>query len=686
MRVARFSAIVVAVLSIVPVSYVAAANQSPPFIPANAGWLTSVNYYRSMAGLAPVVEDSSYSSGAWAHSCYMTLNGISHDEVPGLPGYTTAGDNAGNNGNVAVSTATSATERSFIELWMTGPFHAIGILRPHLQRVGYGQCSNPDASRWHTGATLDVLRGLGTRTKLAAPVLFPGNGTVTSLNKFIAETPNPVTMCGWTGSAGLPVTALMPEDFSSVPSASITGPTGQLETCVLSRHNTSGTAQSILSGDKAVVVMPRSPLAPGTYTVQLRTSARSVTWSFTVDPAAADGSTAAPAPPQPVAEPEPAGDGGVVEIPTASQTGVPSGWEALKPARFVDSRTSMGATRLIGGVQKRIKLTGRLGLPDGASAVSANFTVTGGAGSGYLVAWNCATPMSTSSTLNFKGSEPVSNESVVPLDADGSVCVYSPTSVEIIIDVKGFFSAASTSRFVEVAPTRALDTRSGLGGSTRLQAGQMIEVTLPGMVAGATGVMLNVTSILPSNIWGWVTVYDCGTMSGPESLYPLVGEVRPNTVTTSLSASGTVCLYTSVGVDMVIDIFGYMVPGTTTGYTSSTPFRWADTRKSYTAMNFGTSGGRMSAGQVITMQIAGGRGVPSSAKAVSFNVTATDAAVAGYLTVYPCGSMPPTSNLNFRTADAAANSGTVALSSSGTLCLYASAPVHAIVDIVGWWQ
>ena len=39
----------------------------------------------------------------------MLLNGIAHDEAPGTAGYTTAGDEAGNNGNVAVSSNANAS-------------------------------------------------------------------------------------------------------------------------------------------------------------------------------------------------------------------------------------------------------------------------------------------------------------------------------------------------------------------------------------------------------------------------------------------------------------------------------------------------------------------------------------------------------------------------------------------------
>jgi hypothetical protein len=86
----------------------------------------------------------------------MLQNGIAHDEIEGRPGYTVGGDLAGNNGNVAVSSSISATARDHVELWMTGPFHAIGVLRHSLRTSGFGLCAMADTpTPWHSGGTLD---------------------------------------------------------------------------------------------------------------------------------------------------------------------------------------------------------------------------------------------------------------------------------------------------------------------------------------------------------------------------------------------------------------------------------------------------------------------------------------------------------------------------------------------------
>ena len=84
------------------------------------------------------------------------------------------------------------------------------------------------------------------------------------------------------------------------------------------------------------------------------------------------------------------------------------------------------------------------------------------------------------------------------------------------------------------------------------------------------------------------------------------------------------------------------------------------------------------------LKIAGTRGVPEKAAAVSVNLTATEAVAGSFLTAYPCGTRPATSTLNiFPFQTAAANGAMVKLSESGELCVFTLAPVHVIVDING---
>lgn len=648
-----------------------AAEPTPAFIPPDAHWLTTVNYFREMSGLGPVSEDPFLSDGAYKHSCYMLQNDIAHDEIPGRPGYTPEGDAAGNNGNVAVSSVFGTSARSHIELWMTGPFHAIGLLRPNLQKVGFGKCDSESTPKWRSGATLDVLRGLGPSSPKTAPILWPGNGTTTNLNRFIVETPDPRDFCGWAGqTVGLPVIALMPEDITGNVTATISGPNGILPTCALSELNTNGTAQQILDWDDAIVAMPRTPLTPGTYTVTVTSQARSVTWSFTVDPNAAFGNT--------------------TPAPTAAPSGPSVGFQPLTPARVVDTREGLGATKLEAGVTKSIQIAGRGGVPVGANAVSGNFTIVGQSGGGFLTVWNCSPERPIVSTVNFTGGEVAPNAATIPLDANGQLCVFSTTPTDLVIDVNGFYASAGAARFTPVTPVRIMDSREGLGAVGPIAGGRTVELQLTGangVPAGASAVTLNVTSTNAADD-GYVTVYACdGQRPVVSNLNPSRGKVRPNLVVTPVSASGKVCLFTLNETHLVVDVTGFLSNASLRKFTPTQPFRYVDTRdRSRPEVNAGTAGNRLAAGQTLVVPIAGLRGVPSTAKAVSLNLTVTDATASGYITAWPCGDRPIVSTANFEANRAVSNGAQLPLSADGSLCIFSPVATHVVVDVNGWWS
>jgi hypothetical protein len=553
---------------------------------------------------------------------------------------------------------------------MTGPFHAIGVLRPSLSSVGFGKCDNQTTSPWHSGATLDVLRGLGPASPRTDPILFPGAGSTTNLDRFIVETPDPLTFCGWTGSAGLPVIAMMPEAVNSNVSASITGPSGPVQTCAISRLNTSGTAQAILGGDNAVVTIPRNPLVPGSYTVSVSTQARTVTWSFTVDPAAALGI--------------------ITPAPTASPSGPAVRFQPLAPARIVDTRDNLGATKLIGGVSKRIQVTGFGGVPTGATAVSGNFTMVNPTTAGFLTVWNCSADRPTVSTVNYRAADVAPNAATVPLDSSGGVCVYSNSDSDLLVDVNGSYATSGTTRFTPIAPVRLMDTRVGLGAPGHIAAGQTFELQVGGVGEipnDAAAVTLNVTSAEASAA-GFVTVYACdGPVPTVSNLNPEPGRVRPNLVMTPVSASGRICLFSMRETELIVDVTGYLSPSSSRVFTPSTPFRMVDTRDTmHPEMNLGTNGGVLHGGQILTVQMAGTRGIPSNATAVSLNLTVVGATGAGYITAWPCGDRPVTSTANYEIGEAVSNGAQLPLSTGGALCVFSQRDAHVIIDVNGWWS
>jgi hypothetical protein len=103
------------------------------------------------------------------------------------------------------------------------------------------------------------------------------------------------------------------------------------------------------------------------------------------------------------------------------------------------------------------------GAATGSRAALVNLTMTGASNFGYITADKCSNLQSgpqSRSNGNFRPKADVSNLSVVPLDTDGSFCIYSEQAVDLVVDVQGLFSPTGTLRFTPTNPSRVLDTRT----------------------------------------------------------------------------------------------------------------------------------------------------------------------------------------------------------------------------------
>ncbi len=126
-------------------------------------------------------------------------------------------------------------------------------------------------------------------------------------------------------------------------------------------------------------------------------------------------------------------------------------------------------------------------------------------------------------------------------------------------------------------------------------------------------------------------------------------------------------------------------PSTGLSYVAMTPVRLLDTRN-------GTGlAGRLVADAAATFQVTGRGGVPSSARAVTGNLTVTQQSSPGFLYLGPSPlDHPNSSTLNFPMGDDRANSVTVSLGDGGTLSVTYVAPVvwstaQAIFDVTGYF-
>jgi len=91
----------------------------------------------------------------------------------------------------------------------------------------------------------------------------------------------------------------------------------------------------------------------------------------------------------------------------------------------------------------------------------------------------------------------------------------------------------------------------------------------------------------------------------------------------------------------------------------------------------------------LTLPLFGKGGLPSSGiGAVALNVTVTQTdnpnLGGGYVTVYPCGTRPDASNLNFVGGQTIPNSVIAPVSASGEVCFYVYGTAHLLVDVAGY--
>jgi Metallo-peptidase family M12 len=125
---------------------------------------------------------------------------------------------------------------------------------------------------------------------------------------------------------------------------------------------------------------------------------------------------------------------------------------------------------------------------------------------------------------------------------------------------------------------------------------------------------------------------------------------------------------------------------TATHFYTVTPCRAVDTRNAA-----GPWGGpALAANSDRTFALGGRCGIPTTAKAVSVNLTVVQGTAGGDLRLYPAGSgMASSSAINYSAGQTRANNATAALGTSGGLvvrCDQSQGNVQAIIDVNGYYQ
>jgi hypothetical protein len=123
-------------------------------------------------------------------------------------------------------------------------------------------------------------------------------------------------------------------------------------------------------------------------------------------------------------------------------------------------------------------------------------------------------------------------------------------------------AATTTSRYVAVSPTRVVDTRSASPVQARVPRDFQITGSL--VPANATAAVLNVTAT-ESEANGYLQVFPTGQAAIDSSStlnLDFAGQTIPNTAFAPIGNGGQVSVFSTFTTDIVIDVFGYFVPAT----------------------------------------------------------------------------------------------------------------------------
>lgn len=366
----------------------------------------------------------------------------------------------------------------------------------------------------------------------------------------------------------------------------------------------------------------------------------------------------------------------------------PASYVGIVPQRIFDSRNAIGTDRrrrLGPGERVTIAVAGVGAIPaSGVVSVAVNITSTDATSDSYITAWPSDRPQPETSNLNPRPGRTVPNFALVTVAPNGTISLFNERgSGHVLVDAVGYCTATGGAGFVPLAPTRIMDTRSGVGTPVgRLGPGRVIDLAVAGVAGvpsgGAEVAVLNITATAADEE-SFVTVWPTGAaMPDASTLNMSRGRTVPNLVFARLGDGGRVSLFNSRGsTHLIADVIGCFSGGSTVNFVSVEPTRILDTRRNQGVVGPVTT-------RPFSMAVPG---LPAGTTALMLNVTATAPTDESYATVWASGrAQPGTSNLNYARGDTVANAVIVEIGPDGRI-QFANAfgSVQLIADLVGYF-
>lgn len=325
-------------------------------------------------------------------------------------------------------------------------------------------------------------------------------------------------------------------------------------------------------------------------------------------------------------------------------------YTAAGPIRILDTRSGLGVPK--GKVAQngyaKVKVAGNGSIPADARAVAINLTVTNTTGGGLLAAMptNANYPTVPLPTLYYTAGQTVANSAIVPVGADGDIEVYNysgTSSVDVIVDVTGYFTRTAAAGYAPATLDRILDTRKGLGAPKAQLAGDhSLTLGITGtdsIPATATAVAVHLTAVNGTGAGNIAATPDGSGTPTTSSVNYAKSQAVSNTVIVPIAPDGKIQLYnnSASSVDVLADVSGYFAASVANTYLPAAPVRELDTRN-----------GGQGPMKPDTAYVFPDMQQPAGAVAVVTNLTANAPTAGGDLVAYPVGTTrPAVSDVNF---------------------------------------
>ena len=367
------------------------------------------------------------------------------------------------------------------------------------------------------------------------------------------------------------------------------------------------------------------------------------------------------------------------------------------PDRRFDSRELSPPAPLRAGQTRLIDLDA----PAGATAAFVNLALVRPlSNGGNATAWQPRTRRPSTSNVNAPSGANVANASIVPLDAQGRMVLFTQATAHVLVDVAGFYldqsGPTSAGRFVPTGPERVVDTREPADVGNEYErgadgSGERVSVSVAGNVnipeaadeVGAVAVVVTGINRAGSSK-GFVTVFGGETRPSTSNVNVNPSpDARANLVVVPLGEFGTVDIYLDDVDHVAVDVVGYFTgsgsPSSSAGrFHLLAPRRAVDSR-------LGLGFGRLEIDQRVTLNPAS---VPDSASGIAQNLTIVRTAGRGFVTAFPGGSLPTVSNINASGPNQVrAALGFTRLSGSGAETFYNGVSAKdLVVDVFGYFE